>query len=474
VSGTVIVLAAGEGTRMRSSLPKVLHPIAGKSLIGHVLAAAAPVGQLVVVIGAGADQVREHLGQIAPDAQVVVQERRGGTGHATRLALEALTADAGPVLVVAGDSPLIRTETLHELIAASNDHEAVILTSHQADPTGYGRIVRGPDGRVAAIVEEKDASQEQRAITEVNSGIYAFSGTALRRALGQLTTDNAQGEEYLTDVIAILHADGGSIGAVTAGDSAETLGINDRVQLAHCAALLRDRINEAHMRAGVTIVDPGSTWIDASVTIDADVTVLPGTRLAGHTHVGTGSVIGPRTTLVDSHIGHCAQVIESTCTGATIGTGAVVGPYSYLRPGADVGEEAKVGAYVEVKNSTIGPKSKVPHLSYVGDASIGTGSIIGAATVFVNYDGVEKHHTVVGDHVRIGSDSMLVAPVTIGDGAYTAAGSVITDDVPAGAMAVGRAKQRNVLGWVLRKRKGSASADAAERASGRGPDTGTV
>jgi bifunctional UDP-N-acetylglucosamine pyrophosphorylase / glucosamine-1-phosphate N-acetyltransferase len=472
-SPTIVILAAGEGTRMKSALPKVLHSIAGRSLVGHVLTASSPLGKTVVVIGAGAEQVRTHLQEIAPTADVVVQDRRGGTGHATRLALEAIKSD-GPVVVVAGDTPLIQTQTLETLISLSGSNDAVVLTSIQSDPTGYGRIIRDQSGAVSAIVEEKDATDEQRGITEVNSGVYSFKLSALREALAELTTTNAQGEEYLTDAIAHIRHNGGSVAAVSAEDPAETLGINDRVQLAQCAAFIQTRINTRHMKAGVTILEPASTWIDAEVTIDADVTLLPGTRLIGRTHVGTGSVIGPRTTLVDTQVGHCAQVMESTCLSAGIGTGATVGPYAYLRPGAKLGEDAKVGAYVEVKNSVIGRGSKVPHLSYVGDAQIGEGSNIGAATVFVNYDGVEKHQTIVGDFVRIGSDTMLIAPVTIGDGAYTAAGSVITEDVPPGAIGVGRSKQRNVLEWVLRKRSGSSSADAAQRALESDSQPGTV
>ena len=467
---TVVILAAGEGQRMKSTTPKVLHPIAGASLVGHVLRASQQIGEPVVVIGAGAEQVQAHLNAIAPGVRVVIQDRRGGTGHATRIAMDAIPSD-GPVVVVAGDTPLISATTLESLVAALADHAAVVLTSTQTDPTGYGRIIRAADGSVLRIVEEKDATDQERAITEVNSGVAVYNGSQLRQALTQLTTNNAQGEEYLTDVIGILVSQGKTVGALVSKDANETLGVNDRVQLATAGALMRDRINETHMRNGVTIVDPATTWIDATVTIASDVTIEPGTHLAGKTTIAAGAVIGPRTTLVDCTVGEGASVIESRCADAVIGKSATVGPYSYLRPGTRLGEGAKVGAYVEVKNSTIGDGSKVPHLSYVGDATIGEGTNIGAATVFVNYDGQAKHQTVVGDHVRIGSDTMLVAPVEIGDGAYTAAGSVITEDVPAGAMAVGRARQSNILGWVLRKRPGSKSAEAASAHDG---STGTV
>jgi len=315
------------------------------------------------------------------------------------------------------------------------------------------------------IVEERDADDVQRDILEVNSGVYAFDAIKLAGAIGKLKNDNSQGELYLTDVIEILRNEGGKIAAVLIDDFIEILGVNDRVQLAESAALLRDRINEDLMRAGVTIVDPLSTWVDSTATVANDVVLMPGTAISGKTTVATGAVIGPRTTLVDCTVGAGAHVIESRATDAVIGEAANVGPYSFLRPGTKLLPHSKVGAYVEMKNATLGEGSKVPHLSYVGDAVIGEGSNIGAATIFVNYDGVEKHYTVVGDHVRIGSDSMLVAPVTIGDGAYTAAGSVITEDVPPGAIGVGRAKQRNVIGWVLRKRPGTKSAEAASRHS---------
>jgi bifunctional UDP-N-acetylglucosamine pyrophosphorylase/glucosamine-1-phosphate N-acetyltransferase len=342
---------------------------------------------------------------------------------------------------------------------------ASVLTAEHPDPTGYGRIIRGDDDSLLRIVEERDADDIQRDILEVNSGVYAFDAVKLAGAIGKLKNDNSQGELYLTDVIEILRNEGGKIAAVLIDDFIEILGVNDRVQLAESAALLRDRINEDLMRAGVTIVDPLSTWVDSTATVANDVVLMPGTAISGTTTVATGAVIGPRTTLVDCTVGTGARVIESRATEAIIGDGANVGPFTFLRPGTKLLPDSKVGAYVEMKNATLGEGSKVPHLSYVGDAVIGEGSNIGAATIFVNYDGVEKHYTVVGDHVRIGSDSMLVAPVTIGDGAYTAAGSVITEDVPPGAIGVGRAKQRNVIGWVLRKRPGTKSAEAAMRHS---------
>jgi bifunctional UDP-N-acetylglucosamine pyrophosphorylase / glucosamine-1-phosphate N-acetyltransferase len=465
---TVVILAAGEGTRMKSSTPKVLHSISGRSLVGHVLHAvdALAAKQVRVVVGAGREKVEAHLADIAPNVATVFQEKRGGTGHATQLALEGLNA-AGTILVLAGDTPMLTGSSLAQLL--EHHHEggftASVLTAEHPDPTGYGRIIRGDDDSLLRIVEERDADEIQRDILEVNSGVYAFDAVKLAGAIGKLKNDNSQGELYLTDVIEILRNEGGKIAAVMIDDFIEILGVNDRVQLAESAALLRDRINEDLMRAGVTIVDPLSTWVDSTASVANDVIIMPGSAISGKTTVATGAVIGPRTTLIDCTVGTGAHVIESRATESIIGDGANVGPFTFLRPGTKLLSNSKVGAYVEMKNATLGEGSKVPHLSYVGDAVIGEGSNIGAATIFVNYDGVEKHYTVVGDHVRIGSDSMLVAPVTIGDGAYTAAGSVITEDVPPGAIGVGRAKQRNVIGWVLRKRPGTKSAEAASRHS---------
>jgi bifunctional UDP-N-acetylglucosamine pyrophosphorylase/glucosamine-1-phosphate N-acetyltransferase len=419
-----------------------------------------------VVVGAGREQVEAHLSEVAPHVTTVFQEKRGGTGHATQLALDGLQA-TGTILVLAGDTPMLTGSSLAQLLEEhhAGGFTASVLTAEHPDPTGYGRIIRGDDDSLLRIVEERDADDIQRDILEVNSGVYAFDAVKLAGAIGKLKNDNSQGELYLTDVIEILRNEGGKIAAVLIDDFIEILGVNDRVQLAESAALLRDRINEDLMRAGVTIVDPLSTWVDSTATVANDVVLMPGTAISGKTTVATGAVIGPRTTLVDCTVGTGARVIESRATEAIIGEGANVGPFTFLRPGTKLLPDSKVGAYVEMKNATLGEGSKVPHLSYVGDAVIGEGSNIGAATIFVNYDGVEKHYTVVGDHVRIGSDSMLVAPVTIGDGAYTAAGSVITEDVPPGAIGVGRAKQRNVIGWVLRKRPGTKSAEAASRHS---------
>ncbi|MFM8921683.1 MAG: bifunctional UDP-N-acetylglucosamine diphosphorylase/glucosamine-1-phosphate N-acetyltransferase GlmU [Candidatus Nanopelagicaceae bacterium] len=462
-----IVLAAGEGTRMKSQLPKVLHEIAGRSLLGHVLNSLDKVNpkEVRVVVGSGRELVDAHLSQIAPDAISIFQSERNGTGHAVQVALNGVAGD-GQVLILAGDTPILRGETIKEFVKAHNEggFTASVLTAEHPDPTGYGRIIRGDDGLLLKIVEERDATEDQRLIYEINSGVYIFDLKSLQSAIAKLNSNNAQGELYLTDAIEIIRQSGGKVAPIICEDFTETLGVNDRIQLAEAAALLRDRINERHMRNGVSILDPATTWIDDMVTIAADVSILPGSAILGSTAIAQGAVIGPRTTLQDCAVNAGAIIKESNCAASEIGTHATVGPYTYLRSGTVLANEAKAGAFVEIKNSQIGRGSKVPHLSYVGDATIGEGTNIGAATIVVNYDGVDKHRTEIGDHVRIGSDTMLVAPVTVGDGAYTAAGSVITEDVPPGAIGVARSKQRNVLGWVLRKRPGTKSANAAEKA----------
>jgi bifunctional UDP-N-acetylglucosamine pyrophosphorylase/glucosamine-1-phosphate N-acetyltransferase len=477
----VIVLAAGAGTRMKSAAPKVLHEVLGSSIISHVLSAVAPVAPsqgatTVVVVGHGRELVTDHIGTLVPDASIVVQEQQNGTGHAVRLAMSALDAGSvDSVLVLAGDTPLLTSRTLREFVDAHNNCGAAVsvLSAMLPDPHGYGRIVRDVLGDVTAIVEQKDADEAISMINEINSGVYVFDSSVLRQHLSALTTDNAQGEEYLTDVVAAAVSAGQKVIAHVAPDHQEIWGINDRAQLASAAAVMRDRINHAHMAAGVTIVDPASTWIAPEVAIAADVVIEPGCQLLGATSIAAGAVIGPHTTLVDTEVGEAAHVRRTEATLAVIGPRADVGPFTYLRPGTQLAADTKAGAYVEIKAAQIGEGSKVPHLSYVGDATIGRDTNIGAATVFVNYDGVEKSRTIIGDSVRIGSDTMLVAPVEVGDGAYTAAGSVIIDNVPPGAMGVARARQRNVLDWVLRRRPGTSSAAAAQRAqqNGTAPQT---
>lgn len=466
----VIVLAAGEGTRMRSATPKVLHAIAGRSLIGHVLEAASAVepSHVVVVIGHARDEVLAHLEEVAPWVDTVVQEEQRGTGHAVRIALTALASaqalTSAPVVVLSGDTPLLTGATVRELVDAHlrTNAAATLLTAILGDPAGYGRVVRTADGSVEAIIEHRDASDEVLALSEINAGMYAFDPARLAPALERITTANDQGEEYLTDVVSLLRADGYPVTGLVVDDSHEILGVNDRVQLAEAAGLMRDRINDRWMRAGVSMLDPTSTWIDVDVDLAPDVTILPQTSLLGPTSIATGARIGPGTTLTSCEVGEGATLIHTWAELAVIEAGASVGPFTYLRPGARLGPDARAGAFVEMKNASLGAGAKVPHLSYVGDAEVGEGTNIGAATIFVNYDGQAKHRTVIGRHARIGSDTMLVAPVTVGDGAYTAAGSVITEDVPAGAMAVGRAQQRNIPGWVQRKRPDTDSARAAD------------
>ncbi|WP_245993528.1 bifunctional UDP-N-acetylglucosamine diphosphorylase/glucosamine-1-phosphate N-acetyltransferase GlmU [Xylanimonas allomyrinae] len=465
---------------MKSNLPKVLHAVGGRSLLGHAMVAGRELApaHLAVVVRHGRDLVAAEALRVDPAAVVADQDDVPGTGRAAQAGLEALDAIvggaglSGSVVVTASDVPLLDGATLSQLVAAHHaDGNAVtILTTVVADATGYGRIVRAQgEGDVLAIVEHKDATQSQREIREINSSIFVFDADVLRRGLASLTLDNAQGEMYLTDVVAFARSEGRPVRAVIADDPLTVEGTNDRLALSVLGAELNRRTLERWMLDGVTVVDPGSTWVDVDVELAPDVTLLPGTQLHGATRVERGATIGPDTTLTDMEVGEGATVTRTHASLSVIGAGATVGPFSYLRPGTVLGAGGKIGAYVEVKNSQIGDGSKVPHLSYVGDATIGEGSNLGAGTIVANYDGVAKHRTVVGSQVRVGSDNVLVAPVTIGDGAYTAAGSTVTRDVPAGALGVGRAQQRNVEGWVARRRSGSASAAAADAATGGEP-----
>ncbi|WP_079078991.1 bifunctional UDP-N-acetylglucosamine diphosphorylase/glucosamine-1-phosphate N-acetyltransferase GlmU [Streptomyces sp. DSM 15324] len=474
----VVVLAAGEGTRMKSATPKVLHELCGRSLVGHVLAAARELDpeNLVVVVGHAREKVTAHLAEVDAAVRTAVQEQQNGTGHAVRIALEELGSRVdGTVVVVCGDTPLLTGATLSALAATHHgDGNAVtVLTAEVPDATGYGRIVRDEaSGAVTAIVEHKDASAAQRAIQEINSGVFAFDGALLADALKKVRTDNSQGEEYLTDVLGILREAGHRVGASVAADHREIAGINNRVQLSEARRILNDRLLTAAMLSGVTVIDPATTWVDVTVTFEQDAVVHPGTQLHGATHLGEGAEVGPNSRLTDTVVGAGARVDNTVAYASHIGAQASVGPYAYLRPGSRLGAKGKIGTYVETKNASIGEGTKIPHLSYVGDATIGEFSNIGAASVFVNYDGQDKHHTTIGSHCRTGSDNMFVAPVTVGDGAYTAAGSVITKDVPPGSLAVARGQQRNIEGWVARKRPGSAAAQAAEAAVRQGEGEG--
>ncbi|WP_024448041.1 bifunctional UDP-N-acetylglucosamine diphosphorylase/glucosamine-1-phosphate N-acetyltransferase GlmU [Mycolicibacterium iranicum] len=470
----VLILAAGAGTRMKSATPKMLHTLGGRSMLGHSLHAVAQIApkHLVVVVGKdrervgpAAQQIGEQLGRTV---DIAVQEEQRGTGHAVACGITALPEDFdGVVVITASDVPLLDSETLAELVAAHHAEPAAatLLTTTLADPTGYGRILRSTDGEVLAIIEQADATESQKMITEVNAAVYAFDIGALRSALSRLRSDNAQQELYLTDAIALIRGDGGHVRAKHIDDSALVAGVNDRVQLAELAGVLNRRIVAAHQRNGVTVIDPATTWIDIDVTIGRDTVIRPNTQLLGATTVGDRCEIGPDTTLTDVAVGDGAQVIRTHGNSSTIGADAVVGPFTYLRPGTALGVSAKLGAFVETKNATIGTGTKVPHLTYVGDADIGEHSNIGASSVFVNYDGETKSRTTIGSHVRTGSDTMFVAPVTVGDGAYTGAGTVVREDVPPGALAVSAGPQRNIEGWVQRKRPGSAAAEAAARAA---------
>jgi bifunctional UDP-N-acetylglucosamine pyrophosphorylase/glucosamine-1-phosphate N-acetyltransferase len=393
-----------------------------------------------------------------------VQAEQKGTGHAVSCGLSELPGTlTGTVLVTYGDVPLLETETLTALLAehASSGNAVTVLTAVVGDPTGYGRIIRDSSGAVQEIVEHKDANETQLEITEVNSGIYAFDAEVLTDGLSRLTTDNSQGELYLTDVLGIARSDGRRVGALVCVDSWQVEGVNDRVQLAKLGAELNRRLLERWMRAGVTVIDTASVWLDAGVTLAQDVVLEPSVQLRGSTSVGEGAIIGPDTTLTDVTVHEGAKVIRTHGLDSVIGAGASVGPFAYLRPGTKLGERGKIGTFVEVKNSDIGTGTKVPHLSYIGDATIGEYSNIGAASVTVNYDGVSKHRTTVGSHVRTGCDNMFVAPVTVGDGAYSGAGTVIRRDVPPGALAVSGGPQRNLDGWVVSRRPGTPAAEAA-------------
>lgn len=461
---------------MRSAVPKVLHEIGGRSLLGHVLVTARALlpERVVVVVRHGRDQVAAHVTETDPDALLADQDEVPGTGRAVQVALAALDQSgtgsgpvSGSVVVLAGDVPLLEASTVAELLVAHHtDGNAVtVLTMVLPDPTGYGRIVReAGTGEVAAIVEERDADDDQRSIAEVNSGVYVFDAAVLREVLGRLGRDNSQGEVYLTDVVAAARADDGHVRALCTDDPVAVSGVNDRVQLAQLRAELNARVLERWMREGVTVWDPATTWVDVDVDLAPDVTLLPGTQIQGASSVASGATVGPDTTLRNVEIGEGATVVRSHGSDSVVGPGACVGPFSYLRPGTVLGAGGKIGTFVETKNATIGRGSKVPHLSYVGDTEIGEYSNIGAASVTVNYDGVSKHRTVIGSHVRTGSDNMFVAPVVVGDGAYTGAGAVIRHDVPAGALALSENSQRTIDGWVLSHRPGTAAATAAQAA----------
>ncbi len=460
---TVLVLAAGQGTRMRSALPKVLHELCGRPMVlWPVLAALEAGAGRVVVVDSPARALEEVLGQgVGPEhaeqVALVVQPEANGTGGAV-VAAAAEIDPAAPVVILSGDVPLVSAEAISELLAAhtASGCPATMATAVLEDPSGYGRVVRDEAGRVLRVVETKragDATPEELRLREVNTGIFAFEGAALLSALPRLSADNAQGEYYLPQVLDLLREAGHAVAAHVVSDAGLVLGVNDRVALAQVTALAQRRILERHMFAGVTVVDPASTEIDVDVEIGQDARIEAGTRLKGASSVGPGASVGPHTTLIDSHVGSESRVRVAWLEQATVHARVTVGPFAYLRPGTVLREGAKVGTFVEVKNSDVGAGAKVPHLSYIGDADVGEGSNLGAGTITANYDGRNKHRTTIGKRVRGGVDTAFVAPVTVGDDAWTAAGSVIVEDVPPGALGVARARQSNIEGFDERRKR---------------------
>ena len=449
---TIVILAAGKGSRMRSDLPKVLHPLCGRPLVHWPIhaARAAGAGRIVVVDSAA----RPLDGHLPAEVVLAVQEQPNGTADAVEAAAGAFPED-GAVIVLSGDVPLVTADFVSELIAAhaASGAAATMATMVLDEPGEYGRVVRDAAGNVVGVVEAKgdgDATAEQLAIREVNTGIFAFDARALRAALPRVGSDNAQGERYLPDVLALLRADGHTIAGHVVDDADLTLGINDRGDLAAVRSIAQARIHDALMRAGVTIVDPASTTIDADVEIGRDTVIEPFCSLTGASIVGAGCRISQSSTLIDARLGDGVEIRQSWLQSCDLHDGATVGPFAYLRPGARLREGAKAGTFVEIKNSDVGAGTKVPHLSYIGDADVGKGTNLGAGTITANYDGKSKHRTTIGSGVRGGADTMFVAPVSVGDGAWTAAGSVVTDDVPGGALAVARSRQRNIEGYAGR------------------------
>jgi len=448
-----VILAAGKGTRMKSKLPKVLHKICGDTMISHVInaVAAAGVKKTIVVVGHGADRVTS---EVAGRAQVALQEEQLGTAHALMQAAPYLSGFQGEILVLCGDTPLIEASTLLDLYHSHTEagSDATVLTATVADPAGYGRVVRNDRGDLVKIVEQKDAAPEEKQIREINTGIYCFAAAGLFEALNRLAPNNAQGEYYLTDILEMYISEGRRVGAVRLDDPIEIMGINDRVQLAEAEKHMRGRILNELMLSGVTIIDPLSTFVDKQVRVGRDTVIYPFTFIEGDTIIGEDCVIGPNTRLINSVVGNGVSIQNSLVTESCMGDLCSIGPFAYLRPGTELARGVKVGNFSEIKKSTIGEGSKVPHLSYVGDATIGRNVNIGAGTITCNYDGHNKWPTRIGDGAFIGSNTNLVAPVNIGAGAVTGAGSTITKDVPAGALGVERAKQKNVLNWADREK----------------------
>ena len=451
-----VVLAAGKGTRFRSELAKVLHRAAGRTLVGHVLEAVRPLGlgQVVVVVGHQADDVRAAVeASGVANLTTVVQEEQLGTGHAVQVAMPALADDIEQVMILPGDTPLLTASTLEELLHAARGNAAAMLTAHASDPAGYGRVIRDDAGSVLQVVEHRDATPEQREIDEFNAGMYVIARDQLAHGLDRLDTGNDQGELYLTDVVEILAGEGQHVAAVVTTED-EVAGVNDRRQLADAANVLRRRhLDRLMAEVGVSVVDPAATYVDVDVEVGRDAVLLPGTILDGGTRIGERAVVGPNSHLTNCEVGADATVHSTRGADAQIGVRATVGPFTHLRPGTVLGVGAKAGAYVETKNTRIGDGSKVPHLAYLGDATVGEGVNVACGVITVNYDGFTKSQTTIEDGAFVGCDTMLVAPVTVGAGAYVAAGSTLTDDVPPGALAIARARQVNKEGWADRRRE---------------------
>ena len=445
-----IVLAAGQGTRMKSKLYKVLHPVCGKPMVEHVvdnIYTLQDVERIVTVVGHGAEMVKEQLGN---KSEYVLQAEQLGTAHAVLQAESILASQEGTTLVVCGDTPLIRPETMKALYDyhIAQNAKATILTAIASNPTGYGRIIRGADRNVELIVEQKDANDEQKKVTEINTGTYCFDNKALFEALKLVKNENAQGEYYLPDVIEILQKQGEIVSAYTTDSFDETLGVNDRFALSQAEELMRARINEFHMRNGVTIINPESTHISTDAVIGSDTVLKPGTVIEGKTVIGSDCVIGPNSQIVNSTIGDNTTVNSSVITDSTVGSATAIGPFAHLRPASNLGDHVKIGNFVEVKKSVLGDNTKVSHLSYIGDAEIGQNVNIGCGSITVNYDGVNKYKTTIEDDVFVGCNSNLVAPVTLGAGSFVAAGSTVTKDVPGDALAIARSRQENKLEYV--------------------------
>jgi bifunctional UDP-N-acetylglucosamine pyrophosphorylase/glucosamine-1-phosphate N-acetyltransferase len=465
----VVVLAAGEGTRMHSATPKVMHEISGLPMLHHTLATASSLNAsyVIPVVRHAKEKIEPYIHAFFPQAHIAHQDELPGTGRAVECGLNVLPDDFnGAVVVTSADVPLLDVSTIESMldIHLSSGAGATLLTAVFDDAAGYGRIVRGSKDEFVAIVEHRDASLEELEIKEVNAGVYVFDYQLLKDALAKVGTSNAAGEKYLTDVAIEIKKLGKEVIALPVKDNWLVAGVNNRVQLQQVGAELNRRICEGWMLAGVTILDPQTTFIDITAVLAEDVTILPGTHLKGITKIGRGSSIGPEVMLHDTQVGQGVSIVKSHVNGAVIDDEASVGPFSYIRPGTHLGAGGKIGTFVETKNAVIGAGSKIPHLSYVGDATIGEHSNIGAGTIFANYDGVNKHHTTVGSHVRSGSHNVFVAPVNIADGAYTAAGTVVRKDVAAGDLAMNLAPQKNLAGWVLAKRAETSSAQAAKQA----------